>query len=74
MVQNPEIPTSLAFDQNENTRTQLPEKVLERGFKLETRENFAFSVLMIMSFYAALEGPSIGVALPVSIPSRTTQF
>jgi hypothetical protein len=39
----------------------------EENFKFETREKVAFSVLLIMSFYAALESTAIGVALPVSL-------
>lgn len=54
----------------EDAAAEQPELVLEEEFRLGTRENVAFSVLLIMSFYAALEGTSIGVALPVSHPTR----
>jgi hypothetical protein len=34
-------------------------------FKLHTREKVVFTLLMILSFFAALESTGIGVALPV---------
>lgn len=52
---------------------QLPEDtdVSEDDVREETilagREKITFAILMIMSFYAALESTSIGVALPVCL-------
>ncbi len=43
---------------------KLPEDATE-GPKLGAREIISFAVLMTMSFYAALESTSIGVALPL---------
>lgn len=38
-------------------------------FKLAAKEKIAFGILMIISFYAALESSAIGIALPVSLLS-----
>jgi hypothetical protein len=40
---------------------------LDGEFKLEPREKVAFTILMVMSFYASLESTAIGVALPVTL-------
>jgi hypothetical protein len=71
MIQTQETSRSQTSSENEDTMANGPRQVLEGDFKLGTRENVAFSVLLVMSFYAALESTAIGVALPASLPSRT---
>lgn len=44
-----------------------PEQVSDLDFRLGTREKIAFTILMIMSFYAALESTGMGVALLVTL-------
>jgi hypothetical protein len=70
MIQTQETSSSQTSGENEETGANGPRQVLEGDFKLGTRENIAFSVLLVMSFYAALESTAIGVALPASLPSR----
>jgi len=70
MIQTQKTSSSQKSSENEETGANGPRQVLEGDFKLGTRENVAFSVLLVMSFYAALESTAIGVALPASLPSR----
>lgn len=65
MIQTEEAPGPLSSVGDEATR---PLEGIPNGeFKLETTENVAFAILMIMPFYAALESTGIGVALPVNL-------
>jgi hypothetical protein len=52
---------------SENEDMKRPEQVSDLDFRLGTREKIAFTILMIMSFYAALESTGMGVALLVTL-------
>jgi hypothetical protein len=71
IAQTQEIIHSQPPDENGRTGIERPQSILEEDFRLGTREKVAFTVLLTMSFYAALESTSIGVALPASLSSKT---
>lgn len=47
--------------------TDVSEDDVREETTLASREKITFAILMTMSFYAALESTSIGVALPVCL-------